>query len=179
MECQNLLISLYEPFETNTPNQKNLRDARIHLQTIIRLWYLRHGFTVPNVYLCQPLALIAFRCLKELQEDAADVEGIRSTLFLMAKGLRDQAHNFYVSETIFRVVQGQMRTEELNLMKSLIDIADLPDDKSLAAVQRVQADWTATIVSKANDVDAHRLGQLVQQHLNVSSRDRSALSHNS
>ncbi|KAM6520116.1 hypothetical protein FALCPG4_013667 [Fusarium falciforme] len=122
-------MTLYErfvsqPVSRSPSPQKIMSLATKHLLTLIRIYYLRHGFNETVLFICQPLALVAFMCLDAIDNQTPnfDLEATHSTLFLAAKRLRVQARSQYVAESLFQVVKGRMRSEELNLMRSIASI---------------------------------------------------------
>ena len=93
MYYQNMILCLYEPLldiETNQePSPQQLvADASKHLQTLIRLYYLRHGFDYMDLFICIPLVLSGYKCLDAIDEQtpASQLEDLRSTLILVAQG---------------------------------------------------------------------------------------------
>ncbi|RTE84556.1 hypothetical protein BHE90_000851 [Fusarium euwallaceae] len=167
---QNLIITLYERFiphpVSQSPNpQEIVSIATKHLLTLIRIYYLRHGFNETDVFICQPLALVAFMCLDTIdkQTPGFDLESTRSTLFLAAKGLRDQAQSHYVAESLFQVVKGRMRQEELNLMRGIASIEDVHDEGTKGPMQAVHSVWPVGVMSKSDEVEVNSLSSLVEQ----------------
>ncbi|KAI8663033.1 hypothetical protein LRP88_07241 [Fusarium phalaenopsidis] len=167
---QNLIMTLYErfvpqPVSQSPSPQEIVSLATKHLLTLIRIYYLRHGFNETDVFICQPLALVAFMCLDTIdkQTNDFDLEATRSTLFLAAKGLRDQARSHYVAESLFQVVKGRMRPEELNLMRGIASIEDVHDTGTRGPMQAVHSVWPVDIMSKSDDIEANSLSNLVEQ----------------
>lgn len=134
------------------------------LETLVRLWYLRHGFTATTSFLCQPLALIGFRCLEAIkrQDRADELEAIRSTLFLVAKGLREQSQSHYLAETLFRVIKGQMRPEEASLLGTIADIIDVADEGRNVQMRKVRSQWPVSIVVMPENLESSMLTRLVE-----------------
>ncbi|EEU42702.1 uncharacterized protein NECHADRAFT_47693 [Fusarium vanettenii 77-13-4] len=167
---QNLIMTIYErfvlqPVSQSPSPQEMVSLATKHLLTLIRIYYLRHGFNETVVFICQPLALAAFMCLDAIDRQTPDfdLEATRSTLFLAAKGLRDQARSHYVAESLFQVVKGRMRPEELNLMRGIASIEDVHDTGARAPMQAVHSVWPVDITSKSDEIEANSLSSLVEQ----------------
>ncbi|WAO93270.1 Zn(2)-C6 fungal-type domain-containing protein [Fusarium falciforme] len=167
---QNPIMTLYERFVSQpvsqSPSPQEIMSlATKHLLTLIRIYYLLHGFNETVLFICQPLALVAFMCLDAIDNQTPDfdLEATRSTLFLAAKGLRDQARSHYVAESLFQVVKGRMRSEELNLMRSIASIEDVHDTGTRGPMQAVHSVWPVDIMSKSDDIEANSLSSLVEQ----------------
>ena len=176
LHYQNLILSLYKPFLSNftdqTPSPNELVDgATKHLDTLIRLYYLRHGFGAMDAFLIQPLTLVAFMCMKAIDKHLAlsELEATRSTLFLTVKGIHDQGRNHYLAEILLRVIRRQMRPEDAVLLKGCI--AELRDKRDDRQVQAVHSLWPVSVLSKSDDVESHTLTNLVEQYARLNIGD--------
>lgn len=167
---------MYEPLldtETNqVPSPKQIVDeAKKHLQTLVRLYYLRHGFEAMDLFIVIPLMLAGYDCVDAIndQTPAAQLEILRSTLILVATGLYSQRKNHYLAEALFRVIRGRMRPRELALLKDTMRIDDREWDEKREMAQAVRSHWPVSVVKKKEDLDSHLLKNLVENyaHLNV------------
>lgn len=178
MYYHNLILAIYEPLldlKTNQNQEESLRrivsDASKCLQTLVRLYYLRHGYDAMDLFIVIPLVLAGFKCIDAINDQTPEskLKDLRSTLVLIAKGLYSQRHNHYLAEALYRVVRGRMRPQEVALLH---ETTDIDDDKTLgreAMVQTVRSHWPVSIVGKDEDVDSYLLTNLVDNyaHLNV------------
>ncbi len=97
MNYQTILINLFEPFRADdsseTDHIRNVlaNEATAHLETLIRLYFLRHGFESFDPFLVHPLNVLGFSALNRFNASpaASDVDAIRSTIVLAAKGMYD------------------------------------------------------------------------------------------
>jgi len=164
-----LVTSLFEPFASVEAQDaplviERLSGARKYLETLIRIYYLRHGFDETDVFICAPMTLIGFMCIKSISLGIpdAELEATRATLFLVARGLRSQGRSYYLAETLAQVVRGAMCPEEAALMRRL----DSPEDNELEGkqtqMQAVHSVWPVSIASKSEDLEANRLTKLVE-----------------
>ncbi|KAJ4188549.1 hypothetical protein NW767_011836 [Fusarium falciforme] len=167
---QNLIMTLYERFVSQpvsqSPSPQEIMSlATKHLLTLIRIYYLLHRFNETILFICQPLALVAFMCLDAIDNQTPDfdLEATRSTLFLTVKGLRDQARSHYVAESLFQVVKGRMRSDELNLMRGIASIEDVHGTGTRGPMQVVHSVWPVDIMSKSDDIEANSLSSLGEQ----------------
>ena len=120
MYYHHLLLTIYEPLldmkakEATSP-QQIVAGATKHLQTLVRLSYLRHGFEAMDLFIVIPLMLIAYECINIIDEQThvAKLEDLRSTLILVTKGLYSQRRNYYLAKALFRVIRGRMSLREL------------------------------------------------------------------
>ncbi|KAI1417867.1 hypothetical protein F5Y13DRAFT_32660 [Hypoxylon sp. FL1857] len=154
-----LLISLFEPFaqigyihaEAN-PNTI-VSSSKICFETLMRVYYLRHGFESLDTTLVQFLHLLGFSALKDIssvEKGSVKHEAIRSTLMLCAKGLWDQGQNYYVSEAVFHLLKQSMSTEDALLFKEITEIED-SNVRLDHMAQEIRSRWPIGIFSMADD----------------------------
>lgn len=176
MYYHNLLLVIYEPLldvETNQePSpQQIVSDAQKHMQTLLRLYYLRHGYEAMDLFIVVPLMLAGYKCIDDINEQVPGpkLEGLRSTLILIAKVLYHQRRNHYLAEALFRVIRGRMRQDEFALLKSSMRIDDEEDNEKRDLAQAVRSHWPVSVVKKKEDVESYILTHLVEAygHLNV------------
>ncbi|OTA97230.1 hypothetical protein M434DRAFT_387002 [Hypoxylon sp. CO27-5] len=154
-----LLISLFEPFvqmgyihaEAN-PNTI-VSHSKACFETLMRLYYLRHGYESLDTTLIQFLHLLGFSALRDIssaEKGSTKHEAIRSTLMLCAKGLWDQGQNYYMSEAVFRLFMQSMRTEDVLLFKETTEI-EYSDGRLDHMAREIRSQWPIGIFSMADD----------------------------
>ncbi|KAM0541612.1 hypothetical protein ACHAPJ_013159 [Fusarium lateritium] len=171
MYYHHLLLTIFEPLlDANAKQepspQRVVADAKKHLQTLVRLYYLRHGFEAMDLFIVIPLMLTGYDCLDAIQEKMpeAELETLRSTLILVAHGLYNQRRNHYLAQALFRVIRGKMRPQEVSLLKSsmALDKDDIDADSEMAV--SVRSHWPVSVVKKQEDIDSHILTNLVESY---------------
>ena len=169
-----LLLTLYEPLcdveTTQHPSpQQIVAYAKKYLQTLIRLYYLRHGFEAMDLFIVIPLMLTGYDCIDAIgdQTPATELETLRSTLILIAQGLCSQRRNHYLAEALFRVIRGRMRPQELALLRGTMSLEEQEAVNELDEMQPVRSHWPVSVVKKQEDVDAHILKNLVQSYASL------------
>lgn len=99
--------------------------AMRHLETVARLYYMRHGFEACDSSLAYFLALLASISLRALEGggDGARLaagrgwpEVLRSTLILAMKGLHDQGRHLHVCKVLFRLLRDRMQAAEADIL---------------------------------------------------------------
>lgn len=123
-----------------------------------------------DLFIVIPLMLMASDCLDAISEQtpASQLETLRSTLILVAKGLHAQRKNHYLAEALFRVIRGRMRPDEVALFRGTMNIDD--DNKERPdMVQTVRSHWPVSVVKKKSDLESYILANLVENyaHLNT------------
>jgi hypothetical protein len=132
------------------------------LETILRLYYLRHGFGTYDLVLCQFLMLVGFNSLKDLSwADQATRDIKLSTVILCAKGFLDQSRHFYLAEVVFYMLRDAMDPGSARALKDFAEIEGEEERKERMA-RHVQSDWPINIVNVTEDPEDHRLGNLVR-----------------
>lgn len=99
--------------------------AMRNLETVARLYYLRHGFEACDSFMTYFLALLASISLRALEGsgDGARLspgrgrpEVLRSTLVLAMKGLRDQGRHLHVCKVLFRLLRDRLPPAEADIL---------------------------------------------------------------
>src|ERR1700760_3508757 len=110
MYYHHLILTIFEPLLDTKTNQEPspqqiVADSKRCLQTLIRLYYLRHGYEAMDLFIVIPLMLAASDCLDAINErtPAYKLESLRSTLLLVGKGLYHQRKNHYLAEHCFEL----------------------------------------------------------------------------
>jgi len=177
---QNVLVNIHGPFLQAGPfangyNPHSSREeAMMRLETLLRIYYLRHGFECADAFLTQPLSLMAFENLQKLRADphGPRSEAARSSLILAAKGLWDQGQNFWVARTTLCVLRSNLdRADfcktELQLLDREVNIQLEPGTREQEQIREVRSRWPPTLASMTDDPEEHRLSALVKQHMHI------------
>ena len=169
------MLTIFEPLgnvETdNEPLPRDIiSDSKKCLHTIIRMYYLRHGFDAMDIFVVIPLISITLDCIDDLESQApsANVETLRSTITLATKGIYDQRQNVYIAEALFRVIQGRMRSSELALLKGMMSLNEDESSHQKHMMQVIRSKWPVTIVKKSEDLGSSVLNKLLETYAMVS-----------
>lgn len=182
MYYYHLILTVFKPLldiatdKVPSPHQI-VADATRHLQTLIRIYYLRHGYEAMDLFIVIPLMLAASDCVDALaaadtQTPPEDLELLRSTLILVAMGLFTQRKNHYLANALFHVIRGRMRPADVALFRSIGNIdANVLDGKPDMAVA-VRSHWPVSVVKKE---EKHKLvlKNLVDSYAHLNVEDRS------
>jgi hypothetical protein len=117
-------------------------DAVSHLETVIRLYYLRHGFEGTDIFLLHFLGFLNHITMNAIETSAGSsfLEARRSTLLLLTKGLHDQSHAHFLARAILRYQVSQMRLEDVELLRQFVEIEE--DNVIYGPLeQAVHSDW--------------------------------------
>ncbi|KAG7405461.1 Nitrogen assimilation transcription factor nirA [Fusarium oxysporum f. sp. rapae] len=169
MHYYNLIVYLLEtlrmtaaPALVDESVQKVLGDAKIKLETLLRLYYLRHGFESYDIFIIILLAFIGFMHAKALDSsEMVDLESRRSTVVLVAKGLGDQSNNCYLARVVFHLLKGRIGSKNDFLLKE-VGIAE-EDGEEKAMEEQVNSSWPIDLEWINIDPEKNRLDNLIRK----------------
>jgi hypothetical protein len=150
-----------------------LGAAKVHFETLIRLYYLRHGFEACDGYMIQFLAVMAFLSQNELNSlrviESSDsdqeeyLEDILSSLILAAKGIFEQSKCFYLGRSLLYVVHGRMTVEDASLfyVTAKIDKGSIGVEKQRAL--NSQALFPVNVRTLVHVSEQQRLSNMVRE----------------
>ncbi|EGX93535.1 C6 transcription factor, putative [Cordyceps militaris CM01] len=143
-------------------SQELLSEAAILLETVVRLYYLRHSFERLDTFLVQPLMELSnLRQADAATNHVLDKESVWSTVVLCAQGFRDQGHSHYLGQILFQMTRNSVAPE----IQTVIDKYLYPGPQADAPLlpSDAQSDWPATIISVQDDAKHHRLSVVLQR----------------
>jgi hypothetical protein len=142
-------------------------ESKASLQTLLHMFYHRHGFEDYYIFLLQVLVQLGFDSLERLRTPEAQqqhfpavMKATRATLILCAKGLRDQGRNFYLSELVFRILRDKMNPVDVKLLKDWAQIKDEEKRERLMA-EHVYGEYPVNVEGITSDPTERRLHRLL------------------
>ncbi|KAI1016547.1 hypothetical protein LB503_010434 [Fusarium chuoi] len=169
MYYHHLLLTIFEPLydaeTTREPSpQRIVADSKRNMQTLTRLYYLRHGFEAMDLFIVIPLMIMGYDSIDAIKEDTPteEIEFLRSTLILIAQGLYYQRRNHYLAQALFKVIRGKMRPQEIGLLKSSMALDRYEADPAPEMAVAVRSHWPVSVVKKREDMESHILTNLVE-----------------
>lgn len=158
------LIIISKPATYDISVQETLSNATIRLETLLRFYYLRHGYESYDIFMINLLSFLGFIHIKALKAtDATEVESRRSAVVLTAQGLRDQSRNCYLAGLVFRVLKGNMGVEGESLLREVEDLQEEDEEDKLLVAEQVQSSWPIDIEWIDIEPEKQRLGNLVKR----------------
>lgn len=161
------------------------------LETVARLYYMRHGFEACDSSLAYFLALLASISLRALEGGGngarlaagrGSPEILRSTLILAMKGLHDQGRNLHVCKVLFRLLRDRMRPAEADILGRFV-ISSVEgvgggggdcggegegEESEAELALHTRSRFPVPIVKMGEDLDAVILENLVEKYQAVS-----------
>ena len=94
--------------------------------------------------------------------DPGELEGRRSTIALVAKGLHDQSRNCYLAEIVFRLMKRKMGADSYHLLKD-VDIGDEDEEAATRMSEQVHSSWPIGIEVIDENADKQRIQNLIRK----------------
>ncbi|KAL6697014.1 hypothetical protein J3F84DRAFT_371912 [Trichoderma pleuroticola] len=154
--------------------QEAISAAMIRLETIVRIYYLRHSYESCNTYLTFFFSNVGFAALERLRASTVDHElfkHLMSTLILCIKGLYDLGKHVHVASAVYRLLRNRLLPQDLRFLQGYIHWNITEDDDPLI-ISHVQSEWPIPIVGREKDPEAAKLENLARR-LNEMSADSS------
>jgi hypothetical protein len=142
--------------------QQALNEATIRFETLLRLYYLRHGCEGYDIVTVHYFSLLGFMHMKALGgAEPSEAAERWSTIALTFKGLRAQGRNFYLAQVVFRLLKDALGAEAQQLMREVADVTEENDESKSLIRQHVNSSWPVGLSVMTMDPEAQRLGNRV------------------
>lgn len=169
-----------------------------NLETVARLYYMRHGFEACDSSLAWFLSLLASISLRALEGggDGARLaagrgwpEVLRSTLVLAMKGLHEQGRHMHVCRVLFRLLADRMGPAEADILGRFVVLSgegggggdggggeEERKGEEADLVLHTRSRFPVPVVKMGDDLNAAILENLVQKYqaVGLDSSDSSA-----
>ena len=163
LEYCGVLIKLFQPYVIKPDATQSLAaamgmtwqeliaQAKIRLETLLRLYYLRHSFEWYDPMLTYWLIFLGRLALERLKRDvkregsAKATLAFRSTLILCAQGLHSQGQNFHIAALLYRAFRDRMDPDDRDFLNTHISSRD--GDEDLTTMDEyIRSQWPSPIV---------------------------------
>lgn len=150
----------------NTAAQ-TLPYAVVRLETVIRLYYLRHSFKFCDTYMTYFLSMLVNIVMESKSgklvafKEKDSLEHLRSTLVLCLQGLADQGRHAHVTAVICKLLLERQAPEDANMLGGYIPL-DILETRSTMD-ERVYSAYPLQS-GMAENPDASRLENLVKKY---------------
>ena len=138
-----------------------LAESKRSFETILRLYYLRHGFEHSDTYMAHGWNVLANMALARIKSATKpsnqELDDARSTLLLAAKGLNEQGKNYYVYYVLFRVLVQELDPADVNAMKTFLSPRRDDSEADQLRTKHVHAQYPVNIQGLWDNPDRQRL----------------------
>ncbi|KAF2101250.1 hypothetical protein NA57DRAFT_53225 [Rhizodiscina lignyota] len=145
-------------------------NAKIRMETLIRLYYLRHSLDAFDPFMLSFLILLgnaASEALNRSEEIISTPDDLRSTLILCVKGLHDQRKNYYLAEVVYRLLRDRMKPDDVALLQEATNTGSAEDDPPLLK-HYIRSQWPIPIIRVDEDPNLSKLDVLVNAYTKTS-----------
>lgn len=154
--------------------QKTAAHAAARLETVGRLYYIRHSFEYCDPFLTIHLSFIAGGALDSLKMTPADdvetIKSLRSTIILSLKGLYDQGQHIHLTSVIYRLLRDRLAPRDLAILQNYVVWDPLTAEEPLL-VEYAQSHYPLTMGNKDEDPISVRLENLVKEYEQLSTEE--------
>lgn len=157
-----------------------LAHSQVCFESVMRIYYLRHGYEMADGYLCHAIFELACYALAQRSllaapgstsagaGPAASPDDTKSTLLLAAKGLSDQSKNYYLPRALFQIVEKEMSAEDRTALHRYVAPLPNPDSESLQFRSTyISSQYPLNIASISDNPVVKRLDQLAKEFTDV------------
>ncbi|KAF4994626.1 hypothetical protein FGRMN_5671 [Fusarium graminum] len=143
-----------------------LNEAKSMLETVMRLYYLRHNFEIYDPWVAFGLIAVGNGVIADLASDSGsepkNVAGYRSTLILAAQGLSFQGLNYHISRLLSIQLLKAMEPQDLQLVQTHVKPVYLQEDEETMVAEHSNSMWPVPGIAIMNeDPEKKRLMNLV------------------
>jgi hypothetical protein len=144
-----------------------ITNSNLCFETLMRLYYLRHGFEGCDAYLTDNLAVLAFTTLNSVKSavsslSTTEIDGIRGMLLLTAKELDGQGENYHLTRTIFHIRADMMpKGESITTRTTSVRLEDGLDTD--LRMEYIQVQSPINITNIAESPDNMRLSNIIEK----------------
>ncbi len=194
MNYNNMVYNLYSIFKRHshqgfpTPNSQpdqdgvaehpaETRDASFrHLETLLRVYYLRHGYEHGDIFLGHCLAQLGFAALNRMAVLSAtggdparaaptsDLHSLRATLALVGKGLHEQGQSYFLNKAILRTFKAKLGSVEQQQLVQVVGDVEAAEPGVTAQMRHVRSRlWPSALSYTDAEREVHRLGYMVEE----------------
>ncbi|KAK6210877.1 hypothetical protein LQW54_005752 [Pestalotiopsis sp. IQ-011] len=147
------LLAIFATEELPHPGNVVMQSKR-SLETLIRLYYLRHGFESYDPTMIFFVSLLAWNSLRDykqlisLDPKSPHSDETLSTLVLCAKFLWEQGANHFLSEVVFFLLKSSLPSRhEVRHLREVVDAEEDAGPRLALMVQEVRSEWPVGIFS--------------------------------
>ena len=159
-----------EPLQHKSGPRSSNDHAKICLETVLRLYYLRHSFDIFDAMMIHFLTILGHLTLENVRsfmdvDDNADetLEGLRSTLVLCAHGLHQQGLNFILANLAYRMFRERIKSYDQALLKVYNLLSATAADEPLPP-DSIQALWPMPIINYNEDPRKSSMETLIKEY---------------
>ncbi|KAF2655122.1 hypothetical protein K491DRAFT_693149 [Lophiostoma macrostomum CBS 122681] len=157
-----------------------LHRADLMLETVMRLYYMRHSFDSCDPWIAFALAIIGNTAITNLSTGSSNepriLDAYLSTLILSAQGLNSQSLHYHLGTLLAIQLQSAMESKDLQRVQTYVTAAGINSHDQGLIAQHSHSQWPLPIIGINEDPEKVRLKNLVKalEDVEIQSRDMSS-----
>lgn len=139
----------------------------------MRLYYLRHGYEIPDGHMAHNSIVLAYEGLSHrylptgisgsATEQSLSREEARSTLILAAKALADQGRNYYLPRALFDIVEHEMSPSDRDVLRQHVTVAVLSGESLQTRHNDISSQFPVGVSQHIDIEEKRRLDHLKKE----------------
>ena len=135
------------------------------LETIIRLYYLRHGYEFADPFLPYFLQLLGYFIVENIQtKDEKQLKALHSTLILCTKGIYEQGAHIHISYVIYRLFRERLDPAVSEVIDQHLIIDEERDEEHAALSDHIRSDFPLATSAVPDEAKSWDLTSLAQEY---------------
>ncbi|KAF7542118.1 hypothetical protein G7054_g37 [Neopestalotiopsis clavispora] len=141
------------------------------LESLVYIYYARHGFEACDPLVMSCLQLVGFAAVKDLATFTGHMRTSRlATVILCAKGLREQAYHYYLAEVVFALLRDSLSPPDAQHLRQFAHI-DNEDKRKRYMAEHVSSHYVLTTTDGHDETQNGRLEELLKAYQNLDLED--------
>ncbi|KAF3043722.1 hypothetical protein E8E12_008643 [Didymella heteroderae] len=167
LEYHSIVIELYQRSDAAidpTYAARMLKTSNIRVETILRLYHLRHSLECYTIFTVWIMVYVGNLCLNSVAENSlpnATADEIRSSLLLCANGLKGAGRSYHFAKLAYYALSQRMSAYDLSLLRTFSGPEDGAMDE-LSLMRNTHSTWPVPIVKPDEDADKARQEKLAK-----------------
>ncbi|ETS78157.1 hypothetical protein PFICI_10219 [Pestalotiopsis fici W106-1] len=134
------------------------------LESLVCIYYARHGFEACDPLIMSCLHFVGFAALKDLSTTTGPMRTSRlATVFLCAKGLREQAYHYYMAEVVFALLRDSLSPADAQHLRQFAYIENEERRKRFMA-EHVFSHYVLRSTDSHDETQKGRLDELMKAY---------------
>lgn len=163
--------------------ERSITHSSMCFETIMRLYYLHHGYETPDGNLTHNLMILVYRSFAQADAltsaptsapaDSVTPEEATSTLILAEIGLYEQSRNYFLPRALFEIVKTEMSGEERDVLNAHTPIQQLNSDTVESRHKWISSQYPVKFTARsvpANAPTQKQLGQVLNEFMASAAR---------
>ncbi|KAI0174869.1 hypothetical protein BJ166DRAFT_575040 [Pestalotiopsis sp. NC0098] len=146
------------------------------LESLIYIYYARHGFEACDPLIMSCLQLVGFAAVKDLAIETGQSRVLRlATVVLCAMGLREQAYHYYMAEVVFALLRDSLSSPDAQHLRQFAQIEN-EDERTRLMTEHVFSHYVLKSTDIHHDeIQKDRLDELLKAYQVLDIEDHVAI----